>query len=350
MTAAAKRKLLAWYAAERRDLPWRRPERAGDSYAVWVSEVMLQQTRVAAAEGYYRRFLGRFPRLAALAAAKESEVLALWSGLGYYRRARQMWRTARAVRAAGSDALPEVFAELLALPGFGRYTAGAVLSIARQQPYPAVDGNIRRVLWRLAGRALTGAEAEAAGRDWLDLRRPGDSNQALMELGAMVCLPRRPRCGECPIRRWCRDRGRDPGLTARARRAAEAVREEYWLVVREGRVRLRRRAAAEALLPGMWELPRRAAGDRGGRLLGTVRHAITFRTIKAAVYAPTPGTPAPPGRWWTRSECERLPLTGLAQKILRRWAKGTQEPAGAAQTAGFPSRKSDAAASRGAHA
>lgn len=320
MTAAAKRKLLAWYVAERRDLPWRRPERAGDSYAVWVSEVMLQQTRVVAAEGYYRRFLERFPRLADLAAAKESEVLALWSGLGYYRRARQMWRTARAVRAAGSEALPEVFAELLALPGFGRYTAGAVLSIARQLPYPAVDGNIRRVLWRLAGRALPGAEAEAAGRDWLDPHRPGDSNQALMELGAMVCLPRGPRCGECPIRRWCRDRGRDPGLTARARRPAETVREEYWLVIRKGRLRLTQRAAAEALLPGMWELPRRAAGDQSGRRLGLMRHAITFRKIRATVYAPAAAAPPPPGRWFTRSARERLPLTGLARKILRRWA------------------------------
>lgn len=319
--AGARAALLRWFAAERRDLPWRRPERANDTYAVWVSEVMLQQTRVAAAEAYYLRFLARFPRLADLAGAKEAEVLALWSGLGYYRRPRQMLRAAQAVLAAGRRELPETFSELLALPGFGRYTAGAVLSIARQQCHPAVDGNIRRVLSRLAGRALSNSEAEAANRAWLDKRRPGDSNQALMELGATVCAPRAPRCGECPIRRYCRDRGRaGAALTARPRRAPERRQENYWLLIRGGRVRLRRRPATAAIMPGLWELPQRRAAVGGERPLGVLRHAITYRQIEAGVYAPPQGSPPPPGQWRSQEECAALPLTGLAKKILRRFA------------------------------
>ena len=321
--AAARRSLLRWFAAEQRDLPWRRPERANETYAVWVSEVMLQQTRVAAAEAYYLRFLARYPRLADLARAKEAEVLALWSGLGYYRRPRQMLRAARAVLAAGRRELPEDFNELLALPGFGRYTAGAVLSIARQQRYPAVDGNIRRVLSRLAGRALTHAEAEAANRAWLDENRPGDSNQALMELGATVCAPRVPRCGECPIRRYCRDRGRaGAALTARPRRPRERWEESYWLAFRGGRVRLRRRPATATIMPGLWELPRRRAAVSGERRLGQVRHAITYRQIEAFVYAPPDGLPPPPGQWRSEAECAALALTGLTKKILRRFAAG----------------------------
>lgn len=315
---APRAALLRWYGAHRRDLPWRRPPHCHDTYAVWVSEVMLQQTRVAAAEAYYRRFLARFPRLPDLAAAAESEVLALWSGLGYYRRAGQMRGAAAAVVAAGGTALPETFPGLLALPGFGRYTAGAVLSIARQQPHAAVDGNIRRVLSRLAGRALRGPEAEAANRAWLDPRRPGDSNQALMELGALVCLPRAPRCALCPLRRYCRDQGQNPALVARPRRAPVPVREGFWLALARGRVRLQQRAAGETVMPGLWELPRRAPGERAGRRLATLRHSITCHRITAVIYAPPPGAQPPAGRWRPLADCPRLPLTGLTRKILKR--------------------------------
>lgn len=325
MAAEQRQRLLRWYRRCRRDLPWRRPPHCDDTYAVWVSEVMLQQTRVAAAEGYFRRFLARFPRLADLAAAEEAEVLALWSGLGYYRRARHMRLAAGAVVAAGRAALPETFPELLALPGFGRYTAGAVLSIARQQPHAALDGNIRRVLSRLAGRALQGAEAEAANRAWLDPRRPGDSNQALMELGALVCLPRAPRCAVCPLRRDCRDQGRNPGIVARPRRAPVAVREAYWLGLERGRVRLRQRPAGETVMPGLWELPRRAAGERAGRRLGAVPHTITFRRIEAVIYAPAHGGQPPAGCWRALADLPRLPLTGLTRKILRRFLPGSRE-------------------------
>ncbi|MGH9533501.1 MAG: A/G-specific adenine glycosylase [Terriglobales bacterium] len=321
MTPRAREALLRWYRAHRRDLPWRRPERCRDGYAVWVSEVMLQQTRVATVEGYYRRFLARFPRLADLARAEEAEVLALWSGLGYYRRARQLWQAAGAVVATGQRALPTNFEALLALPGFGPYTAGAVLSIAHQRAYPAVDGNIRRVLSRLAGQALSGAAAEQANRSWLDARRPGDSNQALMELGATVCTPRAPRCPQCPLRRWCRDRGRGgAALTPpRARRRAETVAEGYWLCRRRQGVRLRRRALAEAVMPGLWELPPRQRAIAGERYLGVVHHAITYRRIKAAVYAPPAAMPAPSGRWCEPRERQAMALTGLTKKILRRF-------------------------------
>lgn len=297
---------------------------------------MLQQTRVAVAQAYYPRFLTRFPTLPSLAAASEAEVLALWSGLGYYRRARQMRRAAVAVASVGRSSLPEAFVELLALPGLGRYTAGAVLSIACQQPLPAVDGNILRVLSRLAGRALSAKEAESANSRWLDARRPGDSNQALMELGALICLPRSPHCGACPVRRYCRDQGQNPKLVARPRRAAETVRERYWLDVTGGRLRLHQRPADAPLLPGLWELPVRRRGQGAARRLGAVRHAITFRRIEAVVFAPVRRLGARtavradsvvrPCRWWTFADCRRLPLTGLTRKILRQFLPAAQIP------------------------
>lgn len=245
--AALRRRLLAWYDAGHRDLPWRSPQHGADPYRVWLAEVMLQQTQVQAAIPYYERFLRRYPTLDALAAAREEDVLALWSGLGYYARGRNLLAAARAARARHGG-LPASLEALRALPGFGPYTAGAVASIAFAIPAPVVDGNVARVLGRLF--LVEGAPAERAVRERLwalagalvDPDRPGDLNQALMELGATVCVKPAPRCDRCPLAVWCaaraagREREIPPARTRPARRVLElacalAVRDGAVLVV-----------------------------------------------------------------------------------------------------------------------
>ena len=199
------RRLADWYRRARRDLPWRRTR---DPYAIWLSEVMAQQTTVGVVAPRWERFRARFPTVDALARATEREVLAEWSGLGYYARARNLHRAAKAVAAAG--AFPRTIEGWRALPGVGAYTAAAVASIAFGVPEPVVDGNVVRVLCRLRGLALdarapaTVARVRALARPLVPARNPGDHNQALMELGALVCTPRAPRCGACPLRALCR--------------------------------------------------------------------------------------------------------------------------------------------------
>ena len=207
--AALRRTLLAWYDRNRRELPWRRTQ---DPYRIWVSEVMLQQTTVKTATPYYDAFLAAFPDLASLAGAAEEDVLARWSGLGYYHRARNLHRGARHVLDRHAGRFPRTLEAALAVPGVGLYTASAVLSIAYGVALPVVDGNVRRVLARLF--ALRGPEwrADAAfynrADELLDREAPGDWNQALMELGATVCVPRRPACPACPLRAQCQARAR----------------------------------------------------------------------------------------------------------------------------------------------
>ena len=204
---ALRRRLLKWFRKHRRDLPWRRTD---DPYRIWISEVMLQQTRVAAVIPYYRRFLARFPTVRALARAREPEVLKLWAGLGYYSRARLLHRAAKEIVAQHKGRFPREVDAARALPGVGRYTAAAVLSIAYDVPLAVLDGNVARVLARLG--ALRGdvrapkrwRELEARADQLLDAGAPGDWNQAMMELGATVCTPRAPRCGECPVSAGCR--------------------------------------------------------------------------------------------------------------------------------------------------
>lgn len=195
--------LLRWYGENARALPWRRDR---DSYRVWVAEIMLQQTRIAVVQPAYERFLAAFPTIGALAEAEEEDVLALWSGLGYYSRARSLHRAARALRDRGADRFPETWDEARALPGVGDYTAAAVLSIAYDRPHAAVDGNVVRVLSRLErlGRPDSRGEPHRSLADTLlARRRPGDWNQAVMELGETICLPRAPLCPTCPLARTC---------------------------------------------------------------------------------------------------------------------------------------------------
>ncbi|MGH7729627.1 MAG: A/G-specific adenine glycosylase, partial [Candidatus Eiseniibacteriota bacterium] len=227
---ALHRRLLAWYDRHRRDMPWRRTR---DPYPVWLSEVMLQQTQVATARPYYEAFLARFPSLDALARATPDQVLAAWAGLGYYRRARHLHEAARTVVREHRGRVPDDPVAFRALPGVGRYTTGAVLSICFDRPLAVLDGNVARVLSRLYALPAAIRDPRGARRLWaladslVPMRRPGDWNQAMMELGATICTPRSPACARCPVRALCRARslGRvDRYPPAVKRRTPQAIR------------------------------------------------------------------------------------------------------------------------------
>jgi A/G-specific adenine glycosylase len=260
--AALRRRLLAWYDAHRRALPWRFPQRGADPYRVWLAEVMLQQTQVAAVIPYYERFVARFPTLEALARADEDDVLALWSGLGYYARGRNLLAAAREA-VARHGGLPASLEELRALPGFGAYTAGAVASIAFAIPAPAVDGNVARVLARVflvegdpAARAVRERLWALAGALVVE-GRPGDLNQALIELGATLCRKPTPACGRCPVAPLCAARaaGRAAEVPPARRRAARVPLHVACAVVRRDGELLVVRAPRTGLLAGLWQLP-----------------------------------------------------------------------------------------------
>ena len=283
-----RRPLLAWYDANVRPLPWRRDR---DPYRVWVAEVMLQQTRVDVVTPKFERFVRRFPDVAALARASEESVLAAWSGLGYYTRARSLHRAARALRAQGLATFPRNAAVAAQLPGVGRYTLGAVLSIAYDLPYTALDANVVRVLSRLARLPrpdAKGAPHDALAEALLDRTRPGDWNQALMELGETVCRPRAPRCDACPIADACEAQAHGVAHAhppAKPRRATERVRVALTLLHdADGRVLLER--GALPFLPHLW-LPLSAVGAdaRGtGTSVGSFRHAILHRQLDVEVF------------------------------------------------------------------
>ena len=253
--ASLRASLLDHYDRHARDLPWRRDT---DPYRVLVSEVMLQQTRVETVRGYYDAWLGRFPTIESLAEADEDEVLKAWEGLGYYRRARNLHGAARVVCEERGGTLPDTVAELRTLPGVGAYTAGAVASIAFGVETPAVDGNVTRVLARLFDvpePRPAWLRETAAGL--LDPGRPGDWNQALMELGATVCTPRSPRCGSCPVSSWCAARAAGTQLQRPARRerpAAPVVAISLAVIHDGSRVLLERRPRG-GLLGGLWAFP-----------------------------------------------------------------------------------------------
>ena len=304
--------LLRWYDRHQRKLPWRG---ISDPYRTWVSEIMLQQTRVAAVLEHYGRFLRRFPDVERLARARESSVLAAWSGLGYYRRARMLHQAARVIVRERGGTLPTTSAEWRQLPGIGRYTAAAIASIGSGEPVAVVDGNVERVVGRLFGDGRKGApQVWAAAERLLDRRRPGDFNQAMMELGATVCLPGQPQCGECPIARWCRSKA---GVGQPARLSGEATETRrkrdisYALHTHDGRVRLRQRPASETLMPGMWELP--PARLNGLPPAAVLRHSITITDYRVHVLR----TSSRDGEWVPVTRLRRLPLTGLTRKILR---------------------------------
>jgi A/G-specific adenine glycosylase len=306
-----RRRLLRWYDGHKRDLPWRKDR---DAYRVWLSEIMLQQTRVAAVVEHYRKFVEKFPTVQRLAHARESSVLASWSGLGYYRRARMLHRAAQEIVSEHAGQFPDTAAKLRELPGIGRYTAAAIASICFGERVAVVDGNVARVLGRMMGRNLPRDEVWQFAQTLLSSSRPGDFNQAIMELGATVCLPRQPRCPLCPVSACCATRGELPG----SRCNAPQVRKEinYLFARRNGSVLLKRRSRDSSLMPGMWELPELTMpGDNSDTWL-TIRHSITttnyvVRVIKGN--APSENQ----GSWIRLNRIAELPLTGLARKILR---------------------------------
>jgi len=323
--------LLEWYSRHRRDLPWRQTR---DPYAIWVSEIMLQQTRVAVVVDRYREFMCRFPTVFALASAPEQEVLALWSGLGYYRRARMLHKAAHAVVAAGKGKMPGTAAELRSLPGVGTYTAAAVASIAYNEPVAVVDGNVERVLCRVAGWDANGEHGrymdEFAAR-LVDPDRPGDFNQAMMELGAMVCLPRSPQCLVCPLAEFCKTRG-EHKTAPRARSVNREVGYALCLRPRQNgasadpdgaEVLLEQRPQTVSVMPGLWELPSLLEVPNGDTRM-TVRHAIMnvnyivrvrdVQETELAALAAKGGQ----RRWVRLDDARGLALTGLTRKVLSR--------------------------------
>jgi len=289
--------LSAWYREHARKLPWRG---VNDPYATWLSEIMLQQTRVATVIDRYQEFLVRFPALSDLAHAEESEVLALWSGLGYYRRARMLHRGAQFVVRELEGKLPRTAVELRTLPGVGAYTAAAIASIAFGESVAVVDGNVERVLLRIMGlpeessgkgRARVGraaaslvpAAAKRKGRS----NPPGDHNQAMMELGATICLPKSPLCQQCPVFAYCRTRG-EHVTEPREKQKSSIV--AHLLAVRklgtETEVLLERRSTAASLMPGMLELPPLPlTATKGREPVLRVRHAITNTNYYAQIFS-----------------------------------------------------------------
>jgi A/G-specific adenine glycosylase len=325
-----RRGLLRWYDKHRRDLPWRETR---DPYRIWLSEIMLQQTRVAAVLDHYRIFLERFPNVQALAAASEDAVLAAWSGLGYYRRARMLHQAAQQIAKQHGGRFPQNSEALLALPGIGRYTAAAIASIAFAEPVAVVDGNVERVLQRFIGINLTTPQIWLQAQALLANSRPGDFNQAMMDLGATVCAPREPRCPMCPVRKWCvtqqsmERRAFPPGpATNRSRQ----VKKEIWCVLtqRDGGIRLVQRPGKTSLMPGMWELPQSSERPRplpASAHWRTFRHSITVTDYTVHVVrknssrnTPLPDTsPAPKGMWIAIDRIPQIPITGLTRKILK---------------------------------
>jgi A/G-specific adenine glycosylase len=337
--------MLSWFAERKRDLPWRHTR---DPYRIWLSEIMLQQTRVAAVVPYYERFLEIFPNVQALARASTDRVLAEWAGLGYYRRARNLQRAAKEIVSRHAGHFPRDYEAALALPGIGRYTAAAVLSIAYDAPHAVLDGNVARVLARIG--ALRGdlrapalwRKLEATAQDLLARNASGDWNQAMMELGATVCTPKSPRCGECPVEKWCR--ARKLGIaeklpSARKKRASVQVTlAAAVLLDPRGRTLLVRQLDGDgALFSRLWQFPalettrNHVVAALAGHLreqfgvamkvnltpLATARHAVTYRNIRLEPYlihvARMPRVKG--ARIVGLGQIRRLPISNATQKI-----------------------------------
>jgi A/G-specific adenine glycosylase len=300
--------LARWYERNKRPLPWRE---SSDPYAIWISEIMLQQTRVAAVIPYYERFLKRFPHAEALAQVPEEEVLTLWSGLGYYTRARNLQFAARQVMERGS--FPRTYDDIRKLAGVGDYTAAAVASIAFGLPHAVVDGNVRRVIARITNGS---GDAQEVADLLLDRKNPSRSNQALMELGAVVCVPRDPHCDECPIARYCEAQkaGTQNDLPGRRLKPATIHLKRTLLVIHQ---RDKLLLAPSSRIQGFWDLPEPFEGARVGLRLGEFRHSITHHQYSFTVHRAVVRA-APKGlRWFDRKNIDEIPLSTTAKKGLR---------------------------------
>ena len=350
--SAAAGPLLAWYDLHQRALPWRGTQ---DPYRVWVSEIMLQQTRVAAVIPYYQRWIKELPTVAALAAVPEERLMKLWQGLGYYSRARNLQRAAQIILSEHEGRFPEALPQLLKLPGIGDYTAGAIASIAFGQPVPAVDGNVLRV----AARVLDIREDIMSPRVRKEIRqltaaaippdRPGAFNQALMDLGATACLPNGPpACGSCPLGELCQANrlGTQAALPIRAPKAGRRVEElTVCLLLREGRVALRQRPS-HGLLAGLWEFPHvpgtlderragKAVADWGLTPLDwrkrlEARHIFTHVEWHMTGYLLTVKGDGPEVVWVDREGLEALAVPSAFGKFLAEAHRALAEPGGPA--------------------
>lgn len=332
-------RLLRWFDANRRDLPWREAS-PRNPYHVWISEIMLQQTRTETVKEYFRRWMEQFPTLEALARAPEEQVLRAWQGLGYYSRARNLHKAARQVMAEYAGTMPRDAKTLQSLPGIGAYTAGAIASMAFGQKVPAVDGNLLRVLARLYGveqdiastagkKTLTGL-AEAS----IPENRPGDFNEAMMDLGANVCIPKYPRCDQCPLQEQCvafRENRTDRLPVKRPKAPQKEFCAACGLVVRDGKFLLHKRPA-KGMLASMWEFPMvlekteeearqglvKLLGGEPGELLWEHKHVFTHQIWHMKAYILPGGTgTVPEGAYafFTPEEWEQVPLAGPHAKL-----------------------------------
>lgn len=341
-----REKIKAWYLSNRRSLPWRETR---DPYRIWIAEVILQQTRVQQGREYYRRFVGRFPDLKSLAGAEETEVLKVWEGLGFYSRARNMHTAARQIYNNDKGNFPDTYTEILKLPGVGSYTAAAVASMAFAEPRAVLDGNVHRVLSRLFGIRESREQSPSTSRIFrkaeglLDAADPGTHNQALMELGALVCTPRQPSCRSCPVRDHCvaYSRGLTAILPARPRKIKRAKRYFHYLVIRGANTVWLGQRRAKDIWQGLYEFPlfetpgpasaKRLAGSRPwslflgpgkfpDRVSRTDTQVLSHQEIYASFYqVPDEGQKVPPG--YTRvavEELNRYPVPKLIGRYLNK--------------------------------
>ena len=319
-----RRALLGWYDRAKRDLPWR--GRKPDFYRTWISEIMLQQTRVEAVIPYYEKFLAQFPRVDSLARAPETEVLTAWSGLGYYSRARNLHRAAKQVAAGG---VPGNYGELLELAGIGRYTAAAIASIALGHPHAAVDGNVLRVISRLTndpadiGSPRTQARFSEEAQRLLDQKRPGDFNQAMMELGATICVPRSPDCGHCPVVKFCAAHaaGTERELPVKLKKATARGVELHLAALQsrdeDDQIFLVQRSPKEKRMAGFWELPSKEMLPRWrGKAVKRIVHQIVNDRFQVTVWQGRAPKILPVGRWFNPAELKTIPLTTITRKAL----------------------------------
>jgi A/G-specific adenine glycosylase len=331
-----RRRLLDWFDTAARDLPWRRTR---DPYTVWVSEIMLQQTRVAAVTPYFHRFLERFPTVQDLAAASEPDVLAAWAGLGYYSRVRNMQRAARIMEGR----FPQTYNAIRALPGVGDYTAAAIASIAFGLPHAAVDGNVLRVLSRVAddcGDISTIAVRKRISnlaQQLIDRLRPGDFNQALMELGATICLPRNPQCLVCPVAELCEARreGRQSERpVTRGRPVTISIARTVVVMIRGGDVLLWQRPASSRKMAGFWELPepehleQMPNCERIGRFRHSItNHNFTFEVVIGGTAVSVGCKEVVNSAWVPRKLLRNMALSTTARKALHLYDLYLSKPA-----------------------